>query len=257
MGDSRFAPSVLRFAANRSAAVRLFCFPSAGSTAAYFRRWTKLLPSFVEVCGIELPGHAARWREALPRDFPAAVAALLPGVAEHLDKPAVFFGHSLGGLIGFEVARRLRRSGLPEPVHFFASAVRAPHLPPSAEAISTLPQPEFRERLRRLDGTPPAILADEEAMRLFLPILRADACLFESYRCVPERPFTFPVSAFGGVSDAQVAPDELAAWREHTSAPFSLDLLPGGHFFLRSAESLFIDVFSGRLERLRRSLPML
>lgn len=225
----------LAYARPRPAArVRLFCIPFAGGGASAFRSWPEALPETIEVLPVQPPGREGRIRE---RAF-TRVEPLVEALAGTLDddpgggRPYALFGHSMGTLIGYELARTLRRQGRPGPVHLFVSAHRAPHRPSREEPIHALPEPEFRDRLRRLNGTPEAVLEHPELMELLGPLLRADFALDESYRYREGRPLDCPITAFGGDADSDVPTEELSAWSEHTRARFRAHVYPGDHFFL-------------------------
>jgi medium-chain acyl-[acyl-carrier-protein] hydrolase len=223
------------------ARLRLFCFPYAGGGSSLFRLWPQQLPPELDVCPVLLPGRETRWHEPLFTHLPSLVQALAEGLYPVLDVPFAFFGHSLGALIGFELARRLARSRRAAPTHLFVAAHRAPQLPLPASPLHILPDPEFINALYRLGGTPVAILQNEEMMRLMLPILRADFTLYETYTYTPEEPLACPVTAFGGEQDRLVSMQELAGWREQTTSFFTMTIIPGDHFFLHSHQSLVLQ----------------
>ncbi len=235
---------------NPQAKLRLFCFPYAGSGALSFRTWSDSLPSTVEVCPIELPGRGSRLMESPFTQLSALIQELVRALHPYLDKPFAFFGHSLGGLISFELAHRLRTDYQLSPVHLLVSGCRAPQIPAPRPPIHALPEPAFLDELRRLSGTPETVLENAELMQLLLPVLRADFALLETYVYTPKPPLDYPISAFGGLQDREVSCDELEAWREQTSAAFSLQRLPGDHFFLHSARSLLLQSLSQKLHQL-------
>ncbi len=234
---------------NPRANLRLFCFPYAGGGVHAFRAWADNLPKTVEVCPVQLPGRGARMMEApFTRMVPlvhAAAEALLP----HLDKPFTFFGHSMGALVSFEVARWLRKQGGPEPIHLFVSGCFAPYIP-DPYPLHNLPDPELLEGLRRLNGMPQEALENAELMRLLLPTLRADCTVTETYTYTDEPPLNCPISAFGGLQDHLVGRAHLEAWREQTTASFSLRMFPGDHFFLQTAQPLLLQILSRELQGL-------
>jgi medium-chain acyl-[acyl-carrier-protein] hydrolase len=151
-------PWLVRSPRASSASWRLFCFPYAGGASNIYRGWGELLDRSVagglEVVAVELPGRASRFREAPYRTIAEAVAGAGSAIAPLLDRPFAFFGHSLGAVLAFELARWLRREGRPQPRQLFVSARRAPHLPDDEEPISGLSDEEFVARLRELNGTP-------------------------------------------------------------------------------------------------------
>jgi medium-chain acyl-[acyl-carrier-protein] hydrolase len=212
--------------------LRLFCFPYAGAGALIFRTWSDGLPADVEVCPVQLPGRGTRSSERPFTHLSTLVEALAEALAPLLDKPFAFFGHSLGALVSFELARRVRSRYGVNPSRLFVSAGRAPQIPRRGPAIHTLPEKEFLAELRRLNGTPSELLEHRELMELMLPLLRADFALFETYVYASEPPLGCPISAFGGLQDRRVQDSDLEAWRTQTSKEFSLQMFPGDHFFL-------------------------
>ncbi len=166
---------------NPQASLRLFCFPYVGGGALIFRTWPNSLPATAEVCPVELPGRGTRLKETPFTRLLPLVQALAQALLPHLDKPFAFFGHSMGALISFELTRQLRRLYGLVPLHLFVSAHRAPQLPDPDPPIHTLPEAEFMEELRCLNGTPKEVLEQPELMELMLPILRADFALCETY----------------------------------------------------------------------------
>lgn len=229
---------------NPQARLRLFCFPYAGGGASAFRGWAALLPKDFEVCPVQLPGRESRLREAPYTHVGPLVQSLAEVLQPLLDLPYVFFGHSLGSLVAFELARELRRRGAALPLHLFASGRRAPHLPAREEPIHQLPEPEFIVKLRELNGTPEEVLQHAELMRLIVPILRADFGVNENYEFTPEPPFDFGISAFGGLSDKDVTKEDLGAWGDHTRGRFRQRMLPGDHFFLHAGKDLIAEAMA-------------
>lgn len=213
--------------------LRLFCFPYAGASALIYRAWPATLPSEVEVCPIQLPGRGARSTEPPFTQLSPLVEALAQALAPLLNIPFAFFGHSLGALISFELARRLRGNYGINPVHLFVSAARAPQIPSRGSPIHCLPDGEFLAELRRLDGTPADLLENKEFMEIMLPLLRADFSVFETYKYLNGSALDCPISVFGGLHDRRVSSVDLDAWHDQTNASFSLQMFPGGHFFFR------------------------
>jgi len=220
------------------ALLRVFCLPYAGAGASRYFRWNSYFPSGVEVCPILLPGREARLNDPPFSDMQALVYVLMEALLPTFDRPFAVFGHSMGALIGFELARCLRRERQRTPVHLFVSGHRAPHLPDASEPLHQLPDHEFCERVRRLDGAVPALLDHPEYRELMLPVLRADLTMCGSYTFSPEAPLDCPISAFGGVDDRTVEEDALTAWEEHTSLRFMLRLFAGGHLFVNNCEQV-------------------
>lgn len=227
--------------------MRLFCFPYAGGNASIFRGWAEQLPKYLEVCPVQLPGRGTRTRESPFNSLTPLVEALAQAMPPELEKPFAFFGHSMGAIIGFELARHLRKRGLPEPLHLFASGHKAPQIPEAGPLDYDLPEPEFIEKLRGLNGTPQEVLEHPELMELMLPLLRADFALIQTYVYSPELPLDCPITVLGGTEDRHVSREHLEAWREQTRGSFMLRMLPGDHFFLQTTQSLLLRILADRL----------
>ena len=226
---------------------RLFCFPYAGGSAGSFRPWPNLLPGFLQVMAVQPPGRGERLSEPPFKHLPDMIEVLGPTLLPFLNKPFAFFGHSMGALIGFELTRWLRRTKNPMPQHLLVSGRRAPQFNYEELPSHDLPEPEFIERLRKLNGTPQEVLDHPELMQLMLPLLRADFSVCETYRHEVEPPLDCPVTVFGGMGDVEIPRERLEPWREHTTSSFSLHMFPGDHFFIHSAQDEIIRVISQKL----------
>lgn len=233
---------------NPQASLRLFCFPYAGGSSLIFRTWADSLPKNIEVCPIEYPGRGTQIRSVPFTRLEPLVSELAPLLLPYLNKPFAFFGHSMGGLICFEVARILRRNYNKNPVHLFISGRSAPQIPHCDPPIHALSEPEFLEELRLLNGTPEAVLQNLELMQLLLPILRADFAVLETYTYTNEPPLEFPITAFGGLQDKKVSAQDLVAWGEQTTSSFELEMFSGDHFFLHSAQSILLHTIAQKLK---------
>ncbi len=215
-----------------TATMRLFCFPYAGGGASIYRSWNTALAPTIEVCAVQLPGRETRMVERAFHTMPDLIAKLRQVLLPLLDRPFAFFGHSMGALIAFELTRTLRAAGDPLPQTLFLSAHRAAHLPDAEPPIYHLPDEEFLDGVRALNGTPDGVLDHPELRALLLPLLRADFTLCETYQYEEADPLPCPIVALGGITDYDVPRSTLDPWREHTSADFSLRLFRGDHFYL-------------------------
>jgi medium-chain acyl-[acyl-carrier-protein] hydrolase len=243
MNGSWLAPALLRTDAH----TRVFCLPHAGAGASAYRLWAHELPPALQLCAVQLPGRENRLGERAIDDVRTMVRELAAGLRPFLDRPFVMFGHSMGALLAFELTCELRRTGLPQPRHLFLSAHRAPHLPGDLPHVHTRSPQEFRAELRRLEGTPAAVLEHEELMQIAEPILRADFKLCETYAFEPVEPLDVPLSIFGGVDDTKVPEAVLQPWQQHTRVPIRLRVLPGGHLFVQQCRT---EVLSAMLDDL-------
>jgi medium-chain acyl-[acyl-carrier-protein] hydrolase len=247
--------------------LRLLCFPFAGGGVSAFSTWSRDLPpdvcGDVEVWAIASPGRESRLREPPVTDMDALVADVVDGITSGLASPYMFFGHSMGALVSFEVARALRAAGSSGPAHMAVSAHRAPHLPNRHRRVRDIGDDQLVARLERLGGTPDAALSDSELRDVLLPTIRADLAMCEQYVYEEGEPLTCSMTGFGGSDDTEVSREEIAAWRCHTRGAFALRVLPGGHFFLDSARTLFLRLLARDMrqillegpENVRRSDP--
>ncbi|MDM9383687.1 beta-ketoacyl synthase N-terminal-like domain-containing protein [Chlorogloeopsis sp. ULAP01] len=233
---------------NPKAHLRLFCFPYAGAGASIFSAWAKELTPEIEVCPIQLPGRENRLQEAPFTGLSRLIQTLVPLLNPYLDIPFALFGHSLGALIAFELARELRRRNLPSPLVLFVSGSRAPQILDTGFLIHRFPEPLFIETLRTISGIPEKVLQNQELMQLLLPTLRADFAILETFLYVNEKPLDSPIYAFGGIQDTKVSQQELAAWSEQTHQ-FKLNMFPGDHFFCDSDRKLVLQVIAQEVQK--------
>jgi surfactin synthase thioesterase subunit len=220
--------------ANSNANVRLFCFPYAGGNESAYRYWQQKLPESIEVLPVQLPGRGSRIKEPPYSELRPLIRAASEALAAEMEKPFALFGHSMGALIAFELARELRKQHGIQPVHLFISAKCSPRQRPEDPAVGQLSDAALIDVLERYEGTPQDLLNDAELMRLMLPVIRADMALCDSYVYEPGPPLECPITVFGGLEDHLRSRACLESWQEYTRGPFMLRMLPGGHFFINS-----------------------
>jgi medium-chain acyl-[acyl-carrier-protein] hydrolase len=236
-------PCVLNASPVATAKFRIFCFPYAGGCAAIFHAWRKMLSVDFDLWTIEYPGHGTRRLEPPLRDLRMLVDEITSEIIRYLAVPFGVFGHSMGALVGFEVLRRLQDIGAPCPEAFFASGSPAPRFPAEG-VIYDLPEPEFIERLRMLNGTPEEVLADKELLRFVLPTLRADFQARQTYIYKTGQRLRCPIFAYGGSADPEVTRESLDPWRNETGVAFHMRIFPGDHFFVHTATEMLTEAIS-------------
>ncbi len=227
-------------------AAQLFCLPHAGAGASVYREWLPLLAPAVEVVPVQLPGRESRHGESPRRSVFDLTAELLGPLADRTEENFALFGHSMGALLGYELAAALSALGRP-PRHLFVSGLGAPHLPAARPPAYLLPDGELLALIADLEGTSAEVLAQPELVQLLLPVLRADLEVCETYRH-PRRPLlAVPVTALGGRGDPGVSVARLRAWESLTSASFDAVIFQGGHFYLHEQLAELAAVLTMRL----------
>jgi medium-chain acyl-[acyl-carrier-protein] hydrolase len=250
------SPWLIRFRSRNTARVhiRLFCFHYAGASASIFRSWDEAMPDGIEVVAVQLPGREYRLDEPLltdPHEIAGLVTEILP-----LDKRFVFFGHSMGVFIGFEVARLLREQELRQPEMFIASGRNAPQFKWRDAGMQLLPDDEFVAAVTAYNGTPGALLRDAALRDLWLPRLRADLTVSARYRYVEKEPLECPIVVLSGNEDELSTEAGLNGWLTQTTAEVRYFRFAGNHFFLHSAEQAVISRIAEELTKLIAHQPI-
>ncbi|KUN76073.1 thioesterase II family protein [Streptomyces griseoruber] len=240
------------------ARVRMVCFPHAGGSAAFYRPWHRGLPPLVELHAVQYPGRGERRTAPLVDDVRTMAGLIVDDLAPLLDRPLALFGHSMGAFIAYEAARLLEGRGTP-PVHLFVSGQIAPWTPddvrsgtvrghPRADiGIADADDEEMVRHLERLGGTEVELLADPEMREIFLPYIRNDFRMLQSYRPAVGPPLTTAITALTGADDPVATPALAARWRDLTTADFALEVFPGGHFFLLPEQEAVLDLVTTSL----------
>jgi surfactin synthase thioesterase subunit len=220
--------------------VRLFLFPHAGGAASAYTRWLGLGGAALDVRSVQYPGRETRSRERPLSDLMELADGLARAVAaDGADgSPYAFFGHSMGALVAFETARRLRELGERGPEHLFVAACAAPQSP-REPALSTLPDERLSAWLVRQNPAVAEVLAHPELAALVLPSVRADLTAVEHYRLVPGPALDCPVTVLTGAQDT-VHGTDVTGWKDHTTGDFRHHEFPGGHFFVQPSASALI-----------------
>ncbi len=247
-----------RYAPSEDATVRLVCFPHAGGSAGYFHPVAQALAPKVEVLAAQYPGRQDRYREPCVDSVQELARLGALALRDWDDRPFALFGHSLGAMVAYEVARHFAAAGGDGPVHLFVSGRRSPTCH-RAESVHRLSDDALIAEVMALGGTNPQVLADPETRSLVLPALRSDYRAAETYRHGPGAAVRCPVTALTGDADPRTSLEEAAAWQEHAPAGgFELLVFGGDHFFLNGKADDVVAALRERLSTfttLRRRAP--
>ncbi len=209
--------------------------------------WQALLNQDIEVCAVQLPGRGLRMEETPYTNFPSLIMALAEVVGVEDGMPFAFFGHSLGGLIAFELARHLQRHHRRMPKCLFVSGCDAPQFRIPSKSLHTLSDDELINALKDYNGTPPEVLANRELMELVLPTIRADFSLVEKYQYRPSQLLNIPMTVLQGRLDDHIRFDDAERWACETTGACRVHWFEGDHFFINSERQKVIDLLNGEL----------
>jgi medium-chain acyl-[acyl-carrier-protein] hydrolase len=226
--------------------VRLFCFCYAGGNAAAYLPWQEAVHPSVEICAVQLPGRGARGGEPPAASISDVVDQMSLLIRARSDVPFMFFGHSLGGLIAFELARLCQARDLAVPLRLIVSGCAAP-ASQSPDQTQGLTDDEFIALLRTYNGTAPEILEHRDIMAFLLPSIRADFALVENYRYGAGPRLPMPVTVLAGRDDSGVSEVDIAGWADETSATCTRHWFDGDHFFIHSSQAAVLACLDAAL----------
>ena len=227
--------------------VRLVCFPHAGGSASYYFPLSAAMPPWVEVLAVQYAGRQDRRKEPPIVDIGELADRVAGALRPLSDRRLALFGHSMGAVVAYEVARRLDGDLHVEVEMLFASGRRAPSRYRDEENVHTLDDDGIVAEISRLDGTDPRLLADPEVREMVLPAVRSDYQAIGTYRHLPGSTVRCPVTVLVGDADPHTTLEEARAWAEHTIGGCAVRVYPGGHFYLRSRLAEVVDTVCGQL----------
>jgi medium-chain acyl-[acyl-carrier-protein] hydrolase len=231
-----------------NARLRLFCFTYAGASAQSFLTWNDHVPDFIEITGVELPGHGRRLFDGKPFNTYEPTAQYIADTLEPiLDRPYALFGHCLGAVLAYEATRILKQRGAPEPVHLFTSGTRGPHYGIPIADVDNMDDEKFIEHFNNVYGASMDLLKDPQMRPLILPIVRADAHMTQIYHYQPGERVGYDVTAVAGERDPDVNLEQMRGWQQHTTGTVTTRLYPGDHFFFLQRARQMLGDFSRQL----------
>lgn len=224
--------------------LRLVCFPHAGGSASFFCAWRERLPADIDLLAMQYPGREDRFNEAPSTSMAALAEGAAQALSEFADAPLALFGHSLGAALAYETALHLDNAGLP-PRHLFVSAHPAPHLQRGGD-LHRRDDVALLEDIRRQGGAS-ELLEDADLRALFLPILRADYQVIETYRRAQPLALACPVDVLLGDRDGEASDAEARGWDLAGRQRATVTRFPGGHFYLVEQRAAVIEHLLCRL----------
>jgi surfactin synthase thioesterase subunit len=236
--------------------MRLYCLPYSGASAMVYAKWQCLLPSWLQVCPLELPGRGKRYADPLYTDIGLLSRLLAGELAAQVEDGAqyVLYGHSLGALLSWHVVQALVERKCRLPAALIVSGTAAPSQRDDRELALPLSDERLVARLQELGGTPAAVFDNPQLLELVLPLLRADFQLCGSHTYSVHAPLDLPLLVMAGHDDIASA-EQLQAWRHETYGPFAVQMFDGGHFFISSAQDAVLTGLQQFLEPLRAVPP--
>lgn len=211
----------------------LICFPYAGGGAQAFGPLLPFLEETLAVKEVQLPGRGVRFHEPLLDDISSIAEDVWKQVEGCLQPPYYLFGHSMGSLLAYITVHRIRRLGLPAPMHIFLSGRQAPSVPLPIEEQETyrLPRAEFKAKLQDYGGMHREILQNDEIFSFFEPIIRADFKALQAWEYQSQPLLEVPATILRGEAD-RITELDMQAWQLEFAKPIQMQTFLGGHFFL-------------------------
>ncbi|WP_435105098.1 thioesterase II family protein [Arhodomonas sp. AD133] len=239
-----------RFEHRPRASVRLVCLPHAGGAAGFYRRLQSIMPPWVDFIVVQYPGREERIREPCVRDIPTLAAQVARALIPRNELPLALFGHSMGAILAFEVARRLYSDHAIALEHLFVSGRCAPSIPEGGELHRSSDIELIRE-LKRLNGVSDEVLNHTKLLEFLLPIVRADYQAIETYRYVPGDALKCPLTVCIGDRDPETSREGAERWRDVGEGPFECCEFPGDHFYFADDPTALVKQLAETLQKRR------
>jgi surfactin synthase thioesterase subunit len=232
--------------------IPLVCLPFVGAGASFFYPWSEKAGKEIEIVAIQLPGREWRVDEEPYRDVNTAADDLFPEITEELaGGPVMLFGHSLGAVLAYELARRLSAAPGFDVVRLIVSGSPGPWTRRTRRATG-LPDGDFLDRVREFAQYDAETMQNQEVRQLVLPTLRADVEMHEEYVSGRSDPLAVPITSLRGHDDQLVTADHAAEWAKATSLGFELIELPGSHMYVAQGGDEILRVASDAAAQLRK-----
>ncbi|MGM2841797.1 thioesterase II family protein [Bacillus cereus group sp. Bce002] len=224
--------------------VKLICLPYAGGSARVYSKWVYMLDNRIEVVCPELAGRGKRFNEPYYKNLKEAVDDIYKNIRSIINSgPYALFGHSMGSLLTFELYYKLKEEGHCEPEAIFFSGKAAPNIP-IKEKVHLYSEEQILEKISSLGGTPREVLDNKDILNLYLPIIKADYKIIETYEYKNKSSLiNSPCNILYGSED-DIALEELLEWENHTFDMPKFYKIYGGHFFIKNQENMVINLLN-------------
>jgi medium-chain acyl-[acyl-carrier-protein] hydrolase len=228
--------------------IKLFCLPYAGGSAMVYNRWKLSINGMIQIRPVELTGRGKRFTEPYYDNLMQAVDDIYRLVKPELNGLYAFYGHSMGSLLVYELVRKINSLPHPQPVHLFLSGGSPPHIRKSDKVYHKMPEEQFKEEIFKMGGTPREVFENKELLEIFIPLLRADYKILETYEFQPEHPvFDCGITLFNGKEDEEVTSDEIRQWQRYTKVQCPLHEYESGHFFIHDQMEDIVQIINDTL----------
>jgi len=233
---------------NINASVKLFCLPFAGGHRYSYREYVENAPPFLNIIPLEYPGRVSRMQDPLITNIDDLVEDIYIQITSKLDQSQyAIYGHSMGGLVASLLTRKLLENNYKPPLHLFITGTSGPSSESRFDKIRhLLPQDEFIQEMKELDGIPHEILENDELLSYFGPILRADFEACETYKHIEGEPYNIPMTVITGTEE-DMKMDDIYLWQKETTFPVEFRQMPGKHFFIFKYPHEIIKIISKTL----------
>ncbi len=229
--------------------VKLFCLPYAGGSSVVYTNWKKYLHNSIKLCAIELAGRGRRFNIPLYNSLEEAVNDIYDMIKEDIDSgPYAIFGHSMGSILAYELAYKIKDMKHSYPLHIFFSGKCPPEIKKEVEDVHLLPDKEFMDKVFELGGTPEELLENRELIEFFTPILRADFKIIEIYKHIEKKDgLDCDITVLWGKQEKNASINDIAQWQKHTHKSCKIHLFNGGHFFINEFQKDIITIVDSTL----------
>jgi surfactin synthase thioesterase subunit len=225
---------------------RLVCFPPSGSSAGSYDPWREVTPPDVELLAVQYPGRGDRLGEAVAHTVADMAEPIVHELLELPAAPTVLFGHSLGALVAYETALRLRADDV-APRYLFVSGAAAPRQA-GGGTTHLATDDALWAAVCALGGIDQDMTENPELRELVLPALRGDIAAHESYVPPDAERLNCPIRCYHSQDDPLVDAERVRGWAETTSRTFSSRTISGAHFPL-DARVVVADLVSAVVAR--------